>query len=231
MGTPAACPRCNTPAAESDRFCRSCGSPLIQGSFCPSCGVEASLGDDSCASCGAALHPAAAAVVRYRFTPARIVVMSLLTSGLFLLYWLYITWKQYRDLTGEEVYPLWHALSCVLPIYGYFRVHAHVRVYKELMVARGIETTLNPAGAVLALVVITLLGFASFSTANLAAEAVLSLVSSIVTAGLILLVQENLNSLWDHVPSVAREPVGTTPGQVALAVIGVMGYLSLLAGV
>ena len=232
METPDTCPHCEAPTTDSDRFCRSCGTSLSPGGFCHSCGTEARLGDERCRSCGEELVPAEeVGALRYRITPARIIVMSLLSGGLFLLWWLYVTWEQYRDLTEDRAFPLWHTLSFAVPIYGYYRGHAHVRVFKELMVERGVETTLNPAAAVLALVVLTVLGLNTFRASDLGAIIVLSLVSIAVSAGLMLLVQENLNRLWDDEISVDEEPIGTTTGQVIFAVIGVLSWTPLLAGV
>ena len=46
----------------------------------------------------------------------RILVMAVLSFGLYLLYWFYLTWKQYRDQTSQEAFPVWHALSLLVPI-------------------------------------------------------------------------------------------------------------------
>ena len=56
---------------------------------------------------------------------------------------MYITWRHYRDYTEEQVFPVWHALSMLVPIYQFFRLHAHVRVYQELMAQRRVPSTLN----------------------------------------------------------------------------------------
>ena len=73
--------------------------------------------------------------------------MAVLSYGLYLFYWLYLTWKQYRDHTGQEVFPVWHALTLAVPIYGLFRTHAHVRSFKELMFSSGVTSTLSPGWA------------------------------------------------------------------------------------
>ena len=43
----------------------------------------------------------------------RVVLLSALSGGLYLYYWFFITWKHYRDHTGAEAYPAWHALSTI----------------------------------------------------------------------------------------------------------------------
>ena len=79
--------------------------------------------------------------------------MLVLTYGLYLFYWFYLTWKQYRDHTGEEVFPVWHALTQFVPIYRWFRFYAHVRVYKDLMINAGVPSSLSPFWAVVVMII------------------------------------------------------------------------------
>jgi hypothetical protein len=53
-------------------------------------------------------------------SPARVVLVSALSYGLYLVYWFYLTWKHYRDHTGREAYPVWHALSLSGTRMGFF---------------------------------------------------------------------------------------------------------------
>ncbi len=85
--------------------------------------------------------------------------MAVLSYGVYLFYWYYLTWKQYRDHTGQEAFPVWHALTLFVPIYGWFRFHAHVRTYKELMLRDGAPNSLNPGWAVVIFIVSSLLGW------------------------------------------------------------------------
>lgn len=77
-------------------------------------------------------------------SPNRIVFMSLLSFGLYNFYWLYKTWRHYRDHTGERVYPIWHALTLMIPIYGSFRAHSHFRTYGELADRAGLDIRITP---------------------------------------------------------------------------------------
>ena len=180
--------------------------PGAETRLCPDCGADIRTDDRFCRSCGGALslekQPS-----RYGLSPARVVVMSLLSLGLYVWYWLYLTWRQYRDHTGERAYPVWHSVAISVLVYGYFRAHAHTRCFKELMLGRGVPTTISPGWAVLAVIVISMLGIASSVlffvevTAGVAAALLLiDVVSVAVTVGLILHVQQNLNRYWDGMP-------------------------------
>ena len=68
----------------------------------------------------------------------RVLTMTVVSAGLYLLYWFYLTWRLYRDSTGMKAYPVWHALTLFVPIYSLFRTHAHMRVYSEAMSAQNL---------------------------------------------------------------------------------------------
>ena len=94
----------------------------------------------------------------YYIPPTRVVLLTLLSAGLYIFYWMYVTWRHYREHTGDIAYPIFHALTLLVPVYNFFRLHAHIRVYQELMEARGVPTTLNPVRAVMMYFGVFLLG-------------------------------------------------------------------------
>ena len=149
--------------------------------FCPNSGTESEATQQFCRHCGAALAATVAGrqtvgpasipatgvrVLPYYLSPTRILVMTVLTYGLYLFYWRYLTWKQYRDHTGQEVFPVWHALTLFVPIYNLFRTHAHIRTYKELMVNSGVASTLSPGWAVGLVAISVVLDGVSFNVSG-----------------------------------------------------------------
>ena len=95
----------------------------------------------------------------------RLLGMLVLSYGLYLFYWFYLTWKQYRDHTGQEGFPVWHALTLFVPIYKWFRFHAHVRVYKELMINSGVPNSLSPIWTVVVMIIASWLFLLGLPTA------------------------------------------------------------------
>lgn len=98
---------------------------------CPNCSREVQLSQQFCAFCGAALTRSseglqvesgqqvseqALRVLPYYVSSTRVLFMSVLSYGLYLVYWFYRTWEQYRNHTGTEAYPIWHALTLFVPI-------------------------------------------------------------------------------------------------------------------
>ena len=173
--------------------------------------------------------------LRYRVSLNRVLLMTLISSGLYILYWFYLTWKQYREHTGVEAFPIWHALTLIVPIYSLFRTHAHTRVFKELMARRGLMTTISPGWAVAAVVASSGLSwstlsvsFGEISQTDAITVAALNILSLAIIAGLLMHVQGNLNSYWHHVSSGRLLDARIGVGEVIFAVIGVLFWLDTL---
>ena len=139
--------------------------------FCSNCRQEHHPQDAFCSNCGAriAQEPAPSGgnysgetqELRYHISPHRVILMTILSYGLYLFYWFYLTWKQYRDHTGWEASPVWHALTLLVPIYAYFRTHAHMRSFRELMVQANMSCSIDTGLAVLVVIAVTVLEFLS----------------------------------------------------------------------
>ena len=142
----------------------------------------------------------------YYIPPTRIVLLTLLSSGLYIFFWMYVTWRQYRDHTGEIAFPVMHALALLVPVYQFFRLHAHMRVFQELMEQRGVPTTLNPLRVVLIYFGVVLLGMVSFmipAEASItgpqqAAYAAINIGQASLLSWIMWQAQHNLNRFWQH---------------------------------
>lgn len=162
--------------------------------------------------------------------------MSVLSWSLYLVYWLYITWKHYRDYTGEEVFPVWHALTQLVPIYGLFRVHAHARSFKELMTSANVETTISAGGVVFAVVIFdvlgwqeTRLGFGEITEGVALTLTIMDIISVIIVAWLLLHLQGNLNRYWDSLVGATASDARIGVGEVIFAVLGVLFWADTFA--
>ena len=226
--------------------------------FCTSCGAEALSNDRFCSSCGRAVggtrpvetgerqEGPAGRLLPYRIPARRVLLMSVLSYGLYLLYWFYLTWKQYRDHTRDPVFPVWHALTLFVPIYGLFRTHAHMRTYKGLMLDAGIGTSIGPGVAVLVLLVSSILGWSSFQVGGdfgfeqitrgqAAATAVLDIIAITLVAGLLVHMQANLNTYWRHQtetnPALSLTAARIGVGEVIFCLVGVLAWFGTIGAV
>lgn len=219
-GEPLACQRCGSGHAPGHRFCGTCGAELNAAGATPAAAEEIDrlagapyvpdthIGTPSGAP--VVTDPAYATLrddaFPYYIPPGRIVVLTVLSSGLYIFYWMYATWRQYREHTGETAYPIMHALSLLVPVYQFFRLHAHMRVYQEMMEQRGVPTTLSPVRIVLIYFGVVLLGMVSFilpaegplSTSQQAAYVAINLGQVALLSWILSHAQTNINRFWQH---------------------------------
>ena len=217
--------------------------------YCPTCGTRADASSNFCGVCGNAL-PAPTEVERQsaaqirsmptagcRIPPGRVLLMTLLSGGLYQYYWFYRTWVQYRDHTRTEVFPVWHALSLVVPIYSLFRIYAHMQAFKQLMEDAGLRNTISPRWAVVAIASSQLLGVASiFAAGGLSSEAEISRSTVIVQVVVLVItlaimvsllwhVQTNINNYWSSQSGTAAAVMRIGMSELVLTAIGVMVWL------
>ncbi len=255
------CHNCGASFLGSETHCGSCGAELNPPTFgrssqavsyCRGCGASVFDYQNFCRSCGANLgqpeyeHPpqrsyAGSQTLDYYIPPSRILLLSLLSANLYGFYWFYITWKHYRDHSGDEMnFPVWHALTQLVPIYNLFRLHHHVRVYENLMVAVDMRTTIAAGTAVtlmvialavgvISLVIVPPVGNQEISQSEETISFVLTIVSAVIQWFVMYQVQANLNRYWlsyaDRNPgvSITMSEIGT--GAVVLTLIGVLFWV------
>ena len=221
-------------------FCRECGTETESfHRYCRNCGAEVGTGATEIGTAGPIPQYAVSAPTYY-LSPTRILLMSVLTYGLYLFYWFYLTWKHYRDHTRTEIFPVWHALALFVPIYGLFRTHAHVRSFKELMLAAGLPSTLSTGWAVVLVAISWVLDGISFNVSGgfatvqevsqktALAIALLDVISIAIVAGLLLQVQGNLNRYWANQGSGTLKSARIGVGEVILAVLGILAWANTL---
>lgn len=224
------------------KYCHLCGRAIQNNtSFCTSCGhwleIHATPENDSSVT---DREQAVVTESSYMIPISHTIFMIMISYGLYFYYWLFLTWKHHRDHTSKEAFPYWHATTiAVVPGYGFFRVHAHMRVFTELMKKEDLTTTISPALAIIAAVAsggLSLLGSWGnqgdiISHGTSISSALINAFAVAITAGLLLHVQANLNSYWIHCSGVKQldVKVGIGIGEVVIAVIGGILWLGTIA--
>lgn len=92
------------------------------------------------------------------------------------------------------MYPGWHALTLLVPIYNLFRLHAHFRTINQLLERSGDSFRLNPSAPVIAALVMMVAGQLPETTPllNLATIAIgVAMSALIVGYG-----EQGLNTYW-----------------------------------
>ena len=211
-------------------FCSSCGNfNSDEANFCTSCGQQLSKLSGHRLSKPKGCH----------ISITRIYVLSILSFGLYLAYWLYKTWEQYRDHTSTAAYPIWHGLTIFVPVYQFFRLHAHIRVFKDLMDARKLPNALEPVIVVAVVAIagygntflrIALPGSVEDILLGRALLEVSYLIATIALTWIVASVQRDINSYWCTVDANLAQRAGIGKGEVIVAIIGLICWAGTIQG-
>ena len=214
----------------TEKQCANCGKiNPADVNFCSNCGYSEfnDIPQQLHTRLADATESARSSAVRINIS--RIILVSFLSTGLYFFYWFYITWKHLSTEIEGKNYPFWHAMTLNVPVYGMFRLHAHVRIINELAVRQSITTTLAPGLAVVLLVLATTLNFASIGITNRLAIIVVTLISATLVTVLMAMAQGTLNLYWEKAlspRSVTDARIGA--GEVIIVIVGIIFWILLL---
>lgn len=143
------------------------------------------------------------------------VLLSILTFGLYDVYWYYKNWKYLKSYKGLEFSPVWRTVGLFIPIYNLILLYNFHKDYRDLVEEEGISRAIYPGRIILVIM-------ASFVLVRLPDPYwMLSFVSVIPLA----MVQSVLNDLWDKVQPDKRRREALRVRQVMLIVIGALIWL------
>lgn len=169
------------------------------------------------------------------FGRARIISFTVVTAGLYIFYWLYVTWKQIRDRmettdSGEKLFPVWHSLTMLVPVYGLFRLHRHVELIQNMAHRSEIATSLNPKLVVLLMVLNQILGITSSGVQNLVFLFLVNFISLALITTSIIWTQATLNEYWYVSGAENEREMPIQLGEVVFALIGIILWGSVIFG-
>ena len=158
--------------------------------------------------------------------------MSIVTSGVYVLFWLYQTWKQLQTETRDVHYPVWHAVTLFVPVYGLFRLHRHLSVIQDLAQKRELEALMPPVLGVTLLALNLLLVVVSGNQSDLMIVLMLGLIRLALVTTLMVQAQRTLNSYWDsiHGTKAMRVPLGMSEIRFVLLVLAAQFILISILG-
>ena len=218
------CPACGDTCKPTDRCCGRLFTPAALPAGASRTGLASN-------------PPPPAAGPESNIIPVnRLLLLTIASYGAYLFYWFYLTWKQYREHTGDTDYLVWHALTLCVPIYGWFRLYAHAKVCRHLAVAAGQPDTVIPVLPVLLFIFsgVALSGgdflFTDQAPAPLGqalAGLFLHLAGMTLIAFLLCHLQRPLNGYWKRIqPLELPARKGLRTGEIVFLIIGGLFWLN-----
>ena len=216
----------------AEKLCIRCGRlNAVHARFCSVCGAQDFVEAPVEQLTGASGSQGAVADTAVRISMTRIVALSAVTfSGMYFYYWLYLTWKQLQGETRDVHYPVWHALTMFVPVYGLFRLHRHMGVIQALALGAGVTTSFAPSLAVVLIVLTWVLGLVSMLAAGLHLL-VLNVVSFALTTTTIVWAQGTLNVYWYKVRGASLQDMPMRAVERVLIVLGVLLWINVFISV
>ena len=209
------CPQCSYRNPPGSTSCKSCGSERLNNTLSVRTG-----------SMFAAADPAARSDVLLPL--GRLLALAIISWGLYLAFWLYISWKHLAVETDEPHYPLWHTLAILfVPVYGLFRFHRHIAIIKSLAKTNDIDTTLEPLPAVIMFLLAGILQFLGLREDSVQPWLILTLFALILTTAPMIWAQSPLNSYWYQSRTAITSP-SVSVWEMILVGIGIVSWIGLI---
>ncbi|MEX0998369.1 MAG: zinc-ribbon domain-containing protein [Thermodesulfobacteriota bacterium] len=195
-------------------FCKNCGTKLEEGAkFCQNCGSQTNT------------HEGSAPVEYYAISPKRLILFSVLTLGIYELYWFYKNWQAVKESERQKMYPFWRAVFAVFFCYSLFKK------VLESAKKQAYQSSYSPGW--LAAVYISLLllgsGLGNIDSYDLEFNFIW-LIVVISTFIPLLPIQKAINFNNEKIKGSKVLPEGFSSGEVVLIVIGVLWFLLVLWG-
>ena len=216
-----------------EKVCAVCGQVNpIDANFCTNCRGQTFVQAPTESGEHDPGRPLLAEGYALQISTARIIVLSIVTSGVYVLYWLYKTWQQLQNETKDLHYPFWHAATMFVPVYGLFRIHRHLSVIQELAQRRGVESLMPPALGVTLMALYWVIILVSGNQADFRSMIVLGLIRLALITTMMVRAQRTLNAYWTslHESRAVRFPLGMGEIRFLIAVLAAQVTLTLVMG-
>jgi hypothetical protein len=133
-----------------------------------------------------------------------VATLTFLTFGGYTPIWLGVTWAEMKKaLDDDRMHPFWHALACLVPIYGLFKFCGHYSLIESLAAQAGHRMRISAVVATILAVFTTVPGGNGQPIPEPLAVIVLvlCLAAAAVRAWIIVEGQAALNARWRSVPN------------------------------
>jgi hypothetical protein len=148
-----------------------------------------------------------------------VVLLSLVTFGLYLVYWYYKSWRAVRDFTGKSMSPGWRTVGLFVPILGVVFVYDLLDDVRQMLLAKGLRPRIA-AGWLLVMLI-------AFGACWRLPEPAWLLAQLAVIP--LAIAQHDMNRLWSA--CVPDRPVRTRLSATEIVVVVLAGIFVLLLAI
>ncbi|MDO8728005.1 MAG: TIR domain-containing protein [Candidatus Methanoperedens sp.] len=147
-----------------------------------------------------------------------LIILSILTFGLYQIYWFYRNWKHLKINNHLDISPGWRTAGLLVPIYGFVLAYRQLREIRDFSKEVGVDKTYSPEWIIIVWIIVT-----SFILLPNQYSFIF-----VLSVGAILMVQGVLNSYWKKEQPALIERTNFSGREIAIAVIGEIFWIILI---
>ncbi|MDD3940310.1 MAG: zinc-ribbon domain-containing protein [Candidatus Pacebacteria bacterium] len=203
------CAHCGLKNDENSKFCQKCGSKLADAQ------VKTKTNDEK----------PSVNVEYLAISPKRLALFSVLTFGIYEIYWFYKNWEAVKKAEGQNISPFWRAIFAV------FFCHSLFKKVLESAKAHDYKESYSPGWLTAAYIALIFIG--NTLSREDSSDPILNLFCLIVVSITfipLLSVQKAINFNNEKNKEGATLKQGFSGGEVTLIVVGVLWFLLVLFG-
>lgn len=203
-------------------YCPNCGSKIKDGSFCQKCGAKLTENQPA----GSKNNEKSLTDIEYfAISPKRLALFSIITFGIYEIYWFYKNWQAVKKAEGQNILPFWRAIFAV------FFCHSLFKKVLESAKSRGYLESYSPGWLATVYILLLVIGNGlSKVESNDPGLNLIWLIVAVATFIPLLSVQKVINFNNEKVKGGTILKQGFSAGEVTLIVVGVIWLLLVLIG-
>ena len=203
------CTHCGSKNDKDSKFCQKCGSKLADVQ------IKTKTNDEK----------PSVNIEYLAISPKRLALFSVLTFGIYEIYWFYKNWEAVKKAEGQNISPFWRAIFAV------FFCHSLFKKVLESAKAHDYKESYSPGWLATAYIALLLIGNGlSKADSSDSGLNLVWLIVALITFIPLLSVQKAINFNNGKIKEGAILKQGFSGGEVTLIVVGVLWFLLVLFG-
>lgn len=193
--------------------CKNCDNLLPAGAkFCNKCRKPTGTQDSP-------------TIEYFAISPKRLALFSILTLGIYEIYWFYKNWEAVKKFEGQKIYPFWRAIFAVFFCYSLFKK------VLESAKSNAYQNSYSPGWLATAYILLLIIGngLSRIESYDIGLN-LIWLIITIATFIPLLAVQKAINFNNGKIKSDFSLKRDFSSGEVVLIVVGIIWFFLVLLG-